>query len=253
MYDRKKAAERTAMLLGKEASEKLSLKKVAIFGLGGVGGHCAEALARSGIGSLLLVDGDKVSMSNLNRQLFATTDTIGLLKTDAAKMRILSVAPECRLSVSSMFVLPENIETYDFSDFDYVVDAVDTVSAKLAIIKACDKCGTPVISAMGAGNKLDPTQFEVCDIYKTSVCPLAAVIRRECRKSGIKKLKVVYSKEQAIRPEFESSDTSGKRNSPASCAFVPSVSGLIIAGEVIKDLISDELNKSLSERENSNG
>lgn len=253
MYDRTKASERTAMLLGKEAVLKLAGKKVAIFGLGGVGGHCAEALARSGVGSLLLVDNDTVSMSNLNRQLFATVDDIGSPKTEAAKKRILSVAPECSVSVSSTFVLPENIGTFDFSGFDYVVDAVDTVSAKLAIIKACDQSSTPVISAMGAGNKLDPTKFEVCDIYKTSVCPLAAVIRRECRKAGVKKLKVVYSREPAVTPEFEDSDNSGRRNSPASCAFVPSVSGLIIAGEVIRDLVSDELAKSLSEREKNNG
>ena len=245
--------QRTAMLLGKQSVKKLEETKVAVFGLGGVGGHCAEALARAGIGALTLVDGDIVVESNLNRQLFATFETVGMPKTDAAELRIRDVAPSCKTEKIQKFVLPDNISDFDFSEYDYVIDAVDTVSAKLALISACDTAGTPIISAMGAGNKLDPTRFEVADIYKTSVCPLAAVIRRECRKRGIKKLKVVYSKEEALKPEFSISDPDSKKAPPASCSFVPSVSGLIIAGEVIKDLCENELKQSLSERNQTNG
>ena len=243
--------ERTEMLLGREAVEQLKKAHVAVFGLGGVGGHAAEALARAGVGALTLVDGDRVSVSNLNRQLFATVSTVGMDKTDAAAIRIREVAPDCRLTLVNSFVLPENIGGFDFSAYDYVVDAIDTVSAKLALIKACDAVGTPIISAMGAGNKLNPTRFEVADIYSTSVCPLAAVIRRECRKAGVSRLKVVYSREEAVKPEFlPESDGETKKTPPASCSFVPSVCGLIIAGEVVKDICADELARSLEARKN---
>jgi len=232
--------ERTAMLLGSDAMPKLYGAHVAVFGLGGVGGHCVEALARAGVGKLTLIDGDEVAESNLNRQLFATVSTVGLPKTEAAVRRLADVAPECEVTPVQQFVLPENIGDFDFTAFDYVVDAIDTVSSKLAIIEACDRANTPLISAMGAGNKLDATRFEVADIYKTSVCPLAAVVRRECRKRGIRHLKVVYSKEERIEAHFQPSDTDSRKVVPASCSFVPSVSGLIIAGEVIKDLINAE-------------
>lgn len=243
--------ERTEMLLGREAVEQLKKAHVAVFGLGGVGGHAAEALARAGVGALTLVDGDRVSVSNLNRQLFATVSTVGMDKTEAAAIRIREVAPDCRLTLVNSFVLPENIGDFDFSAYDYVVDAIDTVSTKLALIKACDKVSTPIISAMGAGNKLDPTRFEVADIYETSVCPLAAVIRRECRKAGVRRLKVVYSREEAVKPEFlPESDGETKKTPPASCSFVPSVCGLIIAGEVVKDICANELARSLEARKN---
>ncbi len=243
--------ERTEMLLGREAVEQLKKAHVAVFGLGGVGGHAAEALARAGVGALTLVDGDRVSVSNLNRQLFATVSTVGMNKTEAAAIRIREAAPDCRLTLVNSFVLPENIGGFDFSAYDYVVDAIDTVSTKLALIKACDSVGTPIISAMGAGNKLDPTRFEVADIYSTSVCPLAAVIRRECRKTGVRRLKVVYSREEAVKPEFlPESDGETKKTPPASCSFVPSVCGLIIAGEVVKDICADELARSLEARKN---
>lgn len=234
---------RTAMLLGEEAVDKLKNSHVAIFGIGGVGGHACEALVRSGIGELTLIDGDDVAESNLNRQIFATRSTIGMPKTEAAAIRLRDISPDCKLNLIQSFVLPENVEEMDFSKFDYIIDAIDTVSAKLAIIKKCDALGIPMISAMGAGNKLDPTRFEVADIYETSTCPLAAVIRRECRKSGVKALKVVYSREPAITPHFQppAEPDSKRRLTPASSAFVPSVSGLIIASEVIRDLVHDVL------------
>lgn len=228
---------RTAMLLGEEAVDKLARAHVAVFGIGGVGGHAAEALVRSGVGELTLIDGDEVAESNLNRQIFASVSTIGMPKTEAAAKRLCDLSPSVKLNLVQAFVLPEDVEAMDFSAFDYVIDAIDTVSSKLAIIRKCDALGIPAISAMGAGNKLDPTRFEVADIYETSVCPLAAVVRRECRKSGVKRLKVVYSREEAITPHFQPPGEDGKRRStPASSAFVPSVSGLIIAGEVVKDL-----------------
>lgn len=240
--------ERTEMLFGPGAVERLSHCHVAVFGLGGVGGHAAEALARSGIGELTLIDADRVSPSNLNRQLFATSRTVGMLKTDAAEERLHDVIPDCVIHKRPQFVLPENIGEFDFTQYDYVIDAIDTVSAKLAIIKTCSALGVPVISAMGAGNKVDPTRFEVADIYETSVCPLAAVIRRELRKAGVPRLKVVYSREEARAPAFqpepdpdvEDRPGSHRRATPASCAFVPSVSGLILAGEVVKDLAAGE-------------
>ena len=241
--------ERTSMLLGKASTDKLKNCHVAVFGLGGVGGHTVEALVRSGVGELTLIDGDTVAESNLNRQIFATRKTVGMNKTEAAEVRIREISDECILHLRQEFVLPESIDKFDFSKYDYVVDAIDTVSAKLAIIKACHEVGTPVISAMGAGNKLDPTRFEVADISKTSVCPLAAVVRRELRKAGINHLKVVYSKEERVKPEYmPEEDGDGKKIPPASCAFVPSVSGLIIAGEVIKDICKTEIEESLKNR-----
>lgn len=259
--------ERTEMLLGREAVEKLKNCTVAVFGVGGVGGHCAEALARSGVGKLVLIDGDTVAESNLNRQIIASRKTLGMPKTQAAAEHILEIIPECEVECRQVFVLPELLESWDFSEFDYVVDAIDTVSAKLTIAKICDKLGIPAISAMGAGNKLDPTKFEVTDIYKTSVCPLASVMRRELRKAGVAKLKVVYSREPALRPEFQPSDEDEvlenketdtmeentgnpfrKKTTPASCAFVPAAAGLIMAGEVIRDLCAGELARSLENR-----
>lgn len=228
---------RTAMLLGEEAVEKLAHAHVAVFGIGGVGGNAAEALVRSGVGELTLIDGDNVALSNLNRQIFATLSTIGMPKTEAAALRLRDINPECKLNLVDSFVMPEDVDAMDFTKFDYVIDAIDTVKSKLAIIKKCDAMGIPIISAMGAGNKLDPTKFEVADIYETSTCPLAAVIRRECRKSGVKSLKVVYSREPAITPHFQpQSEENSRKQTPASSAFVPSVSGLIIAGEVVRDL-----------------
>ncbi len=225
------------MLFGADGMEKLRGAHVAVFGIGGVGGHIAEALARSGVGELTLVDADVVSESNINRQMVATYDTLGKFKTAAAAERILSLSPECVVHERREFYLPETAGDFDFSAFDYVADAIDTVSGKISIIMEAKAAGVPVISAMGAGNKLDPTAFEVTDIYKTSVCPLAAVMRRELRKRGVDSLKCVYSKEPALRPRV-ATDESGERIKlpPGSTAFVPGVSGLIIAGEIIKDI-----------------
>lgn len=227
--------ERTELLFGSDAMETLKNSRVAVFGIGGVGGHTAEALVRSGIGAIDLIDNDKVSINNINRQIFATVSTVGQLKTESAKKRLLDINPDCKITVHNIFFMPETSEMIDFSQYDYVVDAIDTVTGKTEIIMCAEKAGIPVISSMGAGNKLDPTAFEVSDIYKTSVCPLARTMRHEMKKRGIKKLKVVYSKEQPFIPPERLSE-SGKRI-PASNAFVPSVAGLIIAGEVIKDLM----------------
>ena len=214
----------------------LRRSRVAVFGVGGVGGYVVEALARSGIGSLDLVDNDTVAPSNLNRQIIATQSTIGEYKVDAAKKRVLDINPDCTVRVYQTFFLPETEDEFDFTQYDYVVDAIDTVKGKLALAQKAQKADTPIISAMGAGNKLDPTAFEVADIYKTSFCPLARVMRYECRKRGIKKLKVVYSKEAPVRPVKDSGEDSVRRDTPGSVSFVPSVAGLIIAGEVVKDL-----------------
>ena len=228
---------RTEMLFGEEAMKKFASSRVAVFGIGGVGGHAAEALVRSGIGNIELIDADTVCQSNINRQLFATTKNIGRLKTEAAKERLLEINPEINITVKSIFYLPENADEFDFTQYDYIIDAVDTVAAKLSLAQKAQLAGTPIISSMGAGNKLDPTLFEVADIYKTSVCPLAKVMRAECRKRGIKKLKCVYSKEIPMKPkEVFSEEKSTRRQTPGSVAFVPSVAGLIIAGEVLKDL-----------------
>ena len=217
---------RTEALLGEQAMEKLKKARVAVFGIGGVGGHVVEALVRSGVGAVDIVDSDKVCLSNLNRQIIATESSIGKYKVDVMKERILDINPEAVVNVHKCFYLPETKEEFDFSQYSYVVDAVDTVTAKIQLVMEAEEAGVPIISSMGAGNKLDPTAFQVADIYKTSVCPLAKVMRRELKKRGIKKLKVVYSREQPVV----------KNAVPASVAFVPSVVGLIIAGEVIKDL-----------------
>ncbi len=218
---------RTEALLGEQAMEKLKKARVAVFGIGGVGGHVVEALVRSGVGAVDIVDSDKVCLSNLNRQIIATESSIGKYKVDVMKERILDINPEAVVNVHKCFYLPETKDEFDFSQYSYVVDAVDTVTAKIQLVMEAAEAGVPIISSMGAGNKLDPTAFQVADIYKTSVCPLAKVMRRELKKCGIKKLKVVYSKEQPVV----------KNTVPASVAFVPSVVGLIIAGEVIKDLV----------------
>ena len=230
-----KQFSRTEMLIGKNALATLKKSRVAVFGAGGVGGYVIEALARSGVGAIDIIDNDTVSESNINRQIIALRSTIGLLKTEVVKKRVEDINPECKVTVYETFVLPENIDTFDFSKYDYVVDAIDTVSGKLAIIEKAYNEGVPVISSMGTGNKLDPTKFSVTDISKTSVCPLARVMRYELKKRGIKKLKVLFSTEEPIKPNTEK-DERGKVP-PGSISFVPSVAGLIIGGEVIKDLI----------------
>ena len=230
---------RTGLLIGEEGVERLQKAKVAVFGIGGVGGYVVEALARSGVGAFVLIDNDEVALSNLNRQIIATRDTVGRPKVDVMRERILSINPEAQVETRQCFYLPENADEFDFSGYSYVVDAVDTVTAKIDIILRAQEAGVPVISAMGAGNKLDPTKFEVTDIYKTTMCPLAKVMRRELKKRGVKKLKVVYSTEPAITPTGETTETKGAsgRPAPGSIAFVPSVAGLIVAGEVVKDII----------------
>ncbi len=231
---------RTQLLLGSEAMEYLAQCHVAVFGVGGVGGYAVEALARSGIGALDLIDDDRVCLTNLNRQLYATHSTVGKYKVDAAEQRIRDINPDCRVTTYKTFFLPETEDQFDFSQYDYVVDAIDTVKGKLALAEKAQAAGTPIICAMGAGNKLDPTAFRVADIYQTSVCPLARVMRTECRRRGIKKLKVVYSRETPTRPlgEIPADERPGssRRDIPGSTAFVPAAAGLIIAGEVIKDL-----------------
>ncbi len=226
---------RTELLLGRDGMEKLRNSRIAVFGIGGVGGHAAEALARSGVGALDLIDSDTVSVTNINRQIIATLDKVGQYKTDVMKERIAVINPEAQVTVYRKFFLPENSDEFDFTLYDYVVDAVDTVSAKIELVMKAQAADVPIICSMGAGNKLDPAAFEVEDIYKTSVCPLARVMRTELRKRGVKKLKVVYSKEPPVMP-LPSEEECGKRTVPGSTAFVPSVAGLIIAGEVVKDL-----------------
>lgn len=228
---------RSAMLLGREKTGNLGDKRVAVFGIGGVGGYVAEALARTGIGAFELVDHDMVNESNINRQIIATVDTIGRNKAEVMKERILSVNPKAQVRVRDCFFLPETADEFQFEEYDYVVDAVDTVTAKLEIIERAKKAGIPVISAMGAGNKLDPTRFEVADISETSVCPLAKVMRRELKKRGISGVKVVYSREEAMTPLFSPPQEETRKKTPGSLAFVPSVAGLILASEVVKDLI----------------
>ena len=226
---------RTRMLLGKEAMDRLRQARVAVFGIGGVGGHAVEALVRSGVGALDLIDSDRVVISNLNRQIIATRDTLGMLKVEAAKARVLSINPNCQVKTYPIFYLPETADRFDFSQYDYVVDAIDTVAGKLQLIEAAKAAGVPVISSMGAGNKLDPTVFRVADIAETSVCPLARVMRRELKKRGIDHVKVVYSTEPALTPGPAEEETS-RRSTPGSTAFVPAVAGLILAGEVVKDI-----------------
>lgn len=242
---------RTELLLGKEAMERLSNARVAVFGIGGVGGYVCEALVRSGIGTFDLIDDDKVCLTNLNRQIIATRKTVGKYKTEVMKERILDINPKAVVNIHNCFFLPENADEFPFEKYDYVVDAVDTVTAKIAIIMKAKEKNVPVISSMGAGNKLDASMFRVADIYKTKVCPLAKIMRRELKKRGVKKLKVVYSEELPTRPLEDMSIScrnhcicppgaqhkcTERRDIPGSVAFVPSVAGLIIAGEVIKDL-----------------
>lgn len=238
----KEAFSRTALLLGDAAVEHLSGCSVAVFGVGGVGGYVCEALARSGVGHLTLVDRDTVSESNLNRQIIATRDTIGRSKPDVMKERILSINPDADVMVHQTFFLPENASEFDFTAYDYVVDAVDTVTAKICLIMKAKEEKTPIISAMGAGNKLDPSRFRVADISRTSVCPLARVMRRELKKRGIDHVKVVYSDEPPLVPtnrgEESAEPGAGRKDVPGSVAFTPAAAGLLIASEVIKDLVS---------------
>lgn len=237
---------RTELLIGQAALEKLQNSRVAIFGVGGVGGYVCEALVRSGVGHFDLIDNDTVSLTNINRQIIALHSTIGKLKVDVMKERMLDINPDVDVSVHPCFYLPETADQFDFSNYDYVVDAIDTVTGKIEIIVQADAHQVPVISSMGAGNKLNPAMMEVSDIYKTSVCPLARVMRRELKKRHIKHCKVVYSKEKAIQPSQASLEKYGadseenftKKSIPGSMAFVPSVAGLILASEVIKDLIT---------------
>lgn len=242
--------ERTELLIGKKAMNKLKNCRVAVFGVGGVGGYVVEALARSGVGAIDLIDHDTVSLSNINRQIIATLSTVGKYKVDVMYDRIMDINPDCKVTVHKCFYLPETKEQFQFSDYDYVVDAIDTVTGKIALVMEANEHHTPIISSMGAGNKLNPAMFEVADIYKTSVCPLAKVMRHELKKRGIKKLKVVYSRELPIIPgSNDASDSSSafgnsaltkktfQKATPGSTAFVPSVAGLILASEVIRDLI----------------
>lgn len=227
---------RTELLLGEEALKKLSKSRVAVFGAGGVGGYAIEALARSGVGEIDICDNDTVSLSNLNRQIFATLKTVGRYKVDVAAERIADINPNAKVNTFKTFYMPDTAHEFDFLKYDYIIDAIDTVTGKLELVANAEKANVPVISSMGAGNKLNPEAFEVADIFKTSVCPLARVMRCELKKRGIKKLKVVYSKEKPLSPQT-SEETEGKRRQiPGSTAFVPSVAGLIIAAEVIKDL-----------------
>ena len=229
---------RTQMLLGTEALERLQAARVAVFGIGGVGGYTVEALARSGIGQLDLIDSDCVSISNINRQILATHSTVGLPKVEAARRRILDINPGCMVRTHEIFYTPETAGQFDFSQYDYIVDAIDTVTGKLALVERANAAGTPIICCMGTGNKLDASAFEVADISKTSMCPLARNMRKALGKRGIKHLKVVYSKEEALTPTGweEEAAALGKRQIPGSVAFVPGAAGLILAGEVIKDL-----------------
>ena len=250
---------RTQLLLGKEAMDKLKNSRVAVFGVGGVGGYVCEALARSGVGTFDLIDDDKVCLTNLNRQIIATRKTVGKYKVEVMKERILDINPDAQVNVHQCFFLPENADDFPFDEYDYVVDAVDTITAKIEIIMQAQKHGTQVISSMGAGNKLDPAAFQVADIYKTKMCPLAKVMRRELKKRGVKKLKVVYSEEKPTRP-IEDMSISCRTNCicppgtkrkctirnqvPGSISFVPSVAGLMIAGEIIKDILNKQTSKS---------
>ena len=229
---------RTELLIGKEALEKLNKSKVAVFGIGGVGSYVVEGLARSGVGNFILVDNDDVAFSNINRQIIATTKTVGKSKVEVAKDRILEINPEANVEIYKEFFMPETEGIIDES-ITYIVDAIDTVTAKIELVMRANKLNIPIISSMGTGNKLDPTKFEITDIHKTSVCPLAKVMRRELKDRGIKKLKVIYSKEEPVKINCDISNEENTNNKrvPASISFVPSVAGLIIAGEVIKDII----------------
>lgn len=243
---------RTELLLGKEGMERLKNARVAVIGVGGVGGYVCEALVRSGVGSFDLIDDDKVCLTNLNRQIIATRSTVGKYKVDVMKERMLDINPDVQVETYKCFFLPENADDFPFAEYDYVVDAVDTVTAKIELVMKCQSMGVPIISSMGAGNKLDASAFQVADIYKTKMCPLAKVMRRELKKRGVKKLKVVYSEEKPTRtiedmaiscrttcicPPGAAHKCTERRDIPGSVAFVPSVAGLIVAGEVVKDLV----------------
>lgn len=243
---------RTELLLGKEGMERLKNARVAVFGVGGVGGYVCEALVRSGVGSFDLIDDDKICLTNLNRQIIATRSTVGKYKVDVMKERMLDINPDVQVETYKCFFLPENADDFPFAEYDYVVDAVDTVTAKIELVMKCQSMGVPIISSMGAGNKLDASAFQVADIYKTKMCPLAKVMRRELKKRGVKKLKVVYSEEKPTRPIEDMAIScrthcicppgaahkcTERRDIPGSVAFVPSVAGLIVAGEVVKDLV----------------
>jgi len=232
---------RTRLLLGASAMEKLKASRVAVFGLGGVGGYAVEALARSGIGALDLIDHDTISLTNLNRQILATHSTVGMAKAEAARLRVLDINPQIRVTVHNTFYGPDSADRFDFSQYDYIIDAIDTVTGKLALIAQAKAAGTPILCSMGTGNKLDATKFQIADISKTSVCPLARIMRKECAKRGLKQVKVLFSTEDPIPSQPEEADLlelpEGRRALPGSVAFVPSVAGLLIAGEVIRDLI----------------
>ncbi len=244
---------RTELLLGKEGMERLKNARVAVFGVGGVGGYVCEALVRSGVGAFDLIDDDKVCLTNINRQIIATRSTVGKYKVDVMKERMLDINPDVKVETYKCFFLPENADDFPFAEYDYVVDAVDTVTAKIELVMKCQSMGVPIISSMGAGNKLDASAFQVADIYKTKMCPLAKVMRRELKKRGVKKLKVVYSEEKPTRPIEDMAIScrthcicppgaahkcTERRDIPGSVAFVPSVAGLIVAGEVVKDLVN---------------
>ena len=235
----KEQFSRTQILLGEAAVEKLKNARVAVFGVGGVGGYTVEALARCGVGNLDLIDSDTVSVSNINRQILATHSTVGMLKVEAAKARILDINPDCNVRTRPIFYLPDTAEQFDFTAYDYIVDAIDTVTGKLQLVERAVAAGTPIICSMGTGNKLDPAAFQVADISKTSMCPLARIMRKELKKRGINHLKVVYSQEEALTPDVDEEELkrTGKRQIPGSVAFVPGAAGLILAGEVVKDLI----------------
>ena len=250
---------RTQLVFGRDAMETLANSRVAVFGIGGVGGYTVEALARSGVGKLDLIDDDKVCLTNVNRQILATLKTVGQYKVDVAEERIHSINPQCEVRAYKTFYMPDTEKEFDFTQYDYIVDAIDTVKGKLALVENANAADTPIISSMGAGNKVNAAAFEVADIYETSVCPLARVMRYECRKRGIKKLKVVYSKEKPIRPLEDMSIScrthcicppgtkhkcTERRDIPGSVAFVPSIAGLLIAGEVVKDLTTMRIVKN---------
>ena len=229
---------RTAMLLGEEAVTRLQNARVAVFGIGGVGGYVVEALARAGVGAIDLIDNDDVSLSNINRQILATHSTVGMAKVDAGKHRILDINPDCKVTCHQLFFNAETAHQFDFTQYDYIVDAIDTVTGKLALVEKAVAANTPIICCMGTGNKLDPSRFEVADISKTTMCPLARIMRKELGKRGIKHLKVVYSKEEALTPTGweEEAAAIGKRQIPGSVSFVPGAAGLVLAGEVIRDI-----------------
>lgn len=229
---------RTERIFGAEGMQRLENACVAVFGVGGVGSYIAEGLARSGVGHLHLIDSDDVDITNLNRQIEALSDTVGKPKAEAMRQRILQINPQCEVMVHDCFFLPENSDEFDFTQYDYIADAVDTVTAKIELVMKADREGTPIISSMGTGNKLFPAMLEVADIYKTSVCPLARVMRQELKKRGIKKLKVVYSKEEPIKAKPSEEENEHRRSIPASAVFVPAAAGLIIASEIVKELVN---------------